>query len=94
MYADRKEWPIDAVHVQLSYVPISLESGANTKNGTSGSIEMDMSFSGDLSEDQKARLFEIAQRCPVHRILTSQVEIHTKLLVPGSGSSPLDAASR
>lgn len=79
MYAERKQWPVEAVYVHLSYVPIPLESVFG--------IEMELSFSGDLSDDQRARLLEIAERCPVHRVLTSQVNIHTKVLVPISGNA-------
>lgn len=87
MYADRKQWPVEAVQVELSYVPLPPEASANTKNATVGGIEMEISFSGNLSDAQRARLLEIAERCPVHRILTSPVNIHTKLLVPTSGKS-------
>lgn len=87
MYADRKQWPVEAVQVELSYVPLPPETSANTKNTTVGGIEMEISFSGNLSDAQRARLLEIAERCPVHRILTSPVKIYTKLLVPTSGSS-------
>jgi len=78
MYADRKGWPVTAVNVQLSYVTIPPENGAAADRGTTNSIEMEISFSGDLSDDQRNRLFEIAERCPVHRMLTSEMKIHTK----------------
>jgi putative redox protein len=45
-------------------------------------IEMEISFLGDLSEDQRKRLFEIANKCPVHRTLSSQVQIRTRLATP------------
>jgi putative redox protein len=86
MYADRKRWPVEGVHVQLSYVNALAEGGSAAKTGTADGIEMGISFAGELSEDQQHRLLEIAGKCPVHRILTSQVEIHTNLLTPSSSS--------
>ncbi len=43
-------------------------------------IESEIALSGPLSEAQRARLLEIAERCPVHRTLTSEVSIHTRLV--------------
>ena len=84
MYAERKQWRVDAVHVGLSYVTTPPDSGATVNSEVVDSIEMVISFSGDLSNAQRARLLEISERCPVHRILVSQVKIHTKLMVPNS----------
>ena len=86
MYADRKQWPVGVVHVHLSYVKVPAEDQPDAKTGTVDEIEMRISFSGDLSQDQQRRLLEIAGRCPVHKMLTSQVQIHTNLLVPSSPS--------
>lgn len=49
-----------------------------------GQIEMEISFAGNLSAEQRQRLLDIAQRCPVHRMLVSQVVVHTKLLTSAS----------
>jgi putative redox protein len=72
------------VHVHLSCVKVPVDDGSNAK--TVDGIEMGISFSGDLSEDRQQRLLEIAGRCPVHRILTSPVEIRTNLLRTSSHS--------
>jgi len=42
-------------------------------------IELGIAFSGDLSEEQQRKLLEIANKCPVHRTLVSQVQINTRL---------------
>ena len=75
MYADRKHWPVEQVHVHLSYTRVPEENGPGTTDG----IEMEISISGDLSEAQRRRLLEISEKCPVHRLLTSQVVIRTQL---------------
>lgn len=88
MYAERKQWPVEGVHVRLSFLKVPLDE-ASSKTAMRDVIEMEISFDGDLSEEQRSRLLEIAGRCPVHRLLTSPVPIHTKLQAPGVGS--LDA---
>ena len=86
MYAGRKQWPLEAVGVRLSYLKVPAEGQTDATTGMVDGIEMEISCSGDLSEDQQRRLLEIAERCPVHRMLTSQMQIHTRLLVTSSPS--------
>jgi putative redox protein len=86
MYAERKQWPLEAVHVVLSYenVPAEDRADSDTKIGRVGGVEMEISFAGSLSVDQQRRLLEVAGRCPIHRMLSSPIPIQTKLLVPTS----------
>jgi putative redox protein len=88
MYAERKQWPLKEVQVSLSYARIHAEDCAecDTKIGMVDRIEVEISFTGDLSEDQQRKLFEIANKCPVHRTLVSQVHIGARLL--GADSPP------
>ena len=81
MYAERKQWPLEGVHVELSWKRIHAEDCADCDSNLQmvDGIEMELVFLGDLSEEQRLRLIEIANRCPVHRTLSSQVPIRTRL---------------
>jgi putative redox protein len=83
MYADRKQWRLEGVHVVLTYatIPATDRGHPDTKVQMVDGVEMDISSSGDLSEDQQRRLLEVAGKCPIHRLLSSPVPIHTGLLV-------------
>jgi putative redox protein len=81
MYAERKQWPLQGVQVSLSYAKVHAEDCAEceTKVGMVDRIEVGISFTGDLSEEQQRKLLEIANKCPVHRTLVSRCQIDTKL---------------
>jgi putative redox protein len=81
LYARRKQWPLEAVTVRLRHSRIHAVDCAEceTKEGRLDRIEREILLDGALSDDQRARLLEIAERCPVHRTLTSEISIRTRL---------------
>lgn len=81
MYADRKKWPLEEVTVHLEH---SKDHAEDCKNPDKPGSKIDhftltLELSGDLSEDQRTRLLEIAQKCPVHRTLHAPVKIISSL---------------
>jgi len=74
MYADRKKWPLEEVIVRLTYEVQISEQQQTTY------IKCHISFKGDLDREQKTRLFKIADRCPVHKILTNPIVISSNHL--------------
>jgi putative redox protein len=80
MYAQRQQWSLEGVHITLRHSKIHADDCAAcaTEIRTIDKIEMEISLSGNLSEDQRRRLLEVADRCPVHRTLTSTVQIETR----------------
>lgn len=82
LYARRKGWPLDGVTVRLSHSRIHAQDCADceTKDGKLDHIERELTLSGRLDETQRARLVQIADMCPVHRTLTSEIKIRTRLV--------------
>jgi uncharacterized OsmC-like protein/fermentation-respiration switch protein FrsA (DUF1100 family) len=83
MYADRKKWPLDRVSVTLVHDKVhAADCGeCETREGKIDKIERVIEIEGALDEEQRARLLEIADKCPVHRTLHSEVWITTRLKV-------------
>ena len=81
MYADRKGWPLERVRVTLRHSRIHAKDCADcgTSTGFVEHIDRDIELSGDLDDSQRQRLLDIAERCPVHRTLTSEVRTVTSL---------------
>jgi putative redox protein len=82
MYARRKNWPLAGVTVRLRHSKIHASDCAEceTKEGRIDRIERDIQFAGPLTTEQRSRLLDIANKCPVHRTLTSEINIQTRLL--------------
>ena len=82
MYARKKNWPLERVTVWLRHSKIYAADclECETREGMLDRIERDVRFEGPLSAEQHSRLLEIANKCPVHRTLTSEINIRTRLL--------------
>ena len=82
LYARRKQWPLEAVTVRLRHSKIHAADCADcdTKDGKLDGIERDIELHGDLTGEQRAQLLEIANKCPVHKTLTSEINIRTRLI--------------
>ena len=84
MYAARKNWPLQRVSVLLRHSRVHAQDCADceTKVGLVDRIERDITLEGQLTDEQRARLMEIADKCPVHRTLTSEISIKTRQIGP------------
>ncbi|MFZ5717105.1 MAG: OsmC family protein, partial [Bradyrhizobium sp.] len=82
LYADRKSLPLDRVTVTLKHSKIYAKDCAEceTRDGMLDQIERGITMDGALDAEQRKKLMEIADKCPVHRTLTSEIRIVTKAL--------------
>jgi putative redox protein len=77
LYARRKQWPVETVTVRLRQNRMHAKDcqECQDKEGFIHRIERSVEVTGDLSDEQHARLQEIAHKCPVHKTLTSRIVI-------------------
>ena len=82
LYARRKQWPLTGVEVRLRHERVHAEDCADceTEAGMLDRIERELALEGELSHEQRERLLQIAERCPVHRTLTSEIRIESRLV--------------
>jgi putative redox protein len=92
MYAERKQLPLKRVRVRLSHRKIHAQDCADcaTKEGMLDEITREIVLDGELTEEQRQKLLEIANKCPVHRTLTSEIKVRSKL-APSWAPRPWDA---
>ncbi len=81
LYARRKGWSLTGITVRLRYSRIHADDCAEceTKQGLLDRIEREIAVADELTEEQRSKLLEIADKCPVHRTLTSEINIWTRL---------------
>lgn len=80
LYARTKKWPLESVTVKLRHSKIHAADcrDCETKEGKIDRIEREIHLVGKLDSEQQKRLLEIADKCPVHRTLKSEIDIQTK----------------
>ncbi|NOS94508.1 MAG: OsmC family protein [Cyclobacteriaceae bacterium] len=69
MYADRKKWPVEKITVEVDFEKIDNKA----------IFKRELQLEGELTEEQRTRLLQIANACPVHKTLTNPIEIQTIL---------------
>jgi putative redox protein len=82
LYANRKGWPLARVIVRLRHEKVHAADCANCedKGARLDRIDRYIEVAGDLDATQRDRLLQIAEMCPVHRTLTSHIDIHTRMV--------------
>ena len=77
MYAERKEWPVEDIYIELRHFKDHAEDceDCDDPKARIDKIEKEIIIKGDLSDDQIERLLEISKKCPVHRTLLNDIEI-------------------
>ncbi len=78
LYAKRKAWPLEHVIVRLRIDRVhaaDCEACTRTTEGYAHRIERSVTLEGNLSDEQRARLQEIAHKCPIHKTLASEIVI-------------------
>ncbi|MDQ2694769.1 MAG: bifunctional alpha/beta hydrolase/OsmC family protein [Pseudomonadota bacterium] len=81
MYAQRKGWPLEAATARLSHQKIHADdcTGCETRQGYIDHIDRELELTGPLDAEQRRKLLEIAEKCPVHRTLHAEVVVNTRL---------------
>jgi len=82
LYARKRKWPLENITVSLRHSKIHAKDcdDCETKEGKVDRIEREIHLDGSLTEEQRIKLMEIADRCPVHQTLTSEINIKTRAI--------------
>lgn len=82
MYADRKQWDLQSVEVHLDQRRVHAKDCEDcaSETGYVHLIEKRLKFTGNLSEEQRSRLLEISDKCPVNKTLLNEIRIETSLM--------------
>jgi uncharacterized OsmC-like protein len=81
MYARRRNWPLKEIVVRLRHSKTHAEdcTECETKEGILDHIDRELDLTGPLTLEQRSKLLDIAEKCPVHRTLKSEINIRTRL---------------
>lgn len=84
LYADRKKIPLEHTVVKLRHARVYANDckDCETKEGMIDEINREITLEGNLDDDTRTKLLEIADKCPVHKTLTSEIKIRTNLVSP------------
>ena len=82
LYARKRGWPLEKITVSLRHSKIHAKDcdDCETKEGRIDRMEVEIHLDGALSAEQRAKLMEIAEKCPVHQTLTSEINIKTRAI--------------
>ncbi|RPH73015.1 MAG: OsmC family peroxiredoxin [Myxococcaceae bacterium] len=81
LYADRKKWPLERARISLRHRKVHAQDcvDCETKPAKMDVVDRIITLDGSLTEEQRAKLLEIAERCPVQQTLGSKIQVNTKL---------------
>ena len=82
LYARKRKWLLENITVSLRHSKIHAKDcdDCETKEGKVDRIEREIHLDGSLTEEQRIKLMEIADKCPVHQTLTSEINIKTRAI--------------
>ncbi len=81
LYADRRKWPLERARVSLQHRKVHAQDCVDcvTKPAKMDVVDRVIVLEGALTDEQRAKLMEIAERCPVHQTLHSKIQVNTRM---------------
>jgi len=81
LYADKKKWPLERARISLIHRKVHAQDCVDcaTKPAKMDVVDRVITLDGDLTGEQRAKLLEIAERCPVHQTMQSKIQVNTRL---------------
>jgi putative redox protein len=81
MYADRKEWPVEDIYIELRHFKDHAEDCADCDDPKAkiDKIDKEIIIKGELTDEQVERLLEISKKCPVHKTLLGEIELKSTI---------------